>query len=269
VQASMPGFWEPHSSSIEFCEPNYVLSHYIAEAHNTWSSLFIVVFGIIGLLYSNVSNEWRNFALYGAMTICGIGSVCLHGTLHWAFQSADELPMLWGNLAFIFSLSQMNNMKDESSFVTASLFILMGLLQTYLYFTYRHILGVFLVMYGLGVVLVLYWLGASVTAAVDKAERDLRYWLFTRSLFSYVIVGFALWSYEMHHCEHLEPHFLAWGGASFHILWHFGAALGTYLMILQCVVCRAQALGMLIQLDWIFGGIFPIAMSTGRRKMLS
>ena len=31
---TMVGYWEPHSSSVEFCEPNYILTPYVAEPHN-------------------------------------------------------------------------------------------------------------------------------------------------------------------------------------------------------------------------------------------
>jgi len=203
------------------------------------------------------------------MLVCGIGSVCLHGTLHWAFQSADELPMLWGNLAFIFALSHMYSLQTESNVFAASVFVATGLLQTYLYFAFRHVFGVFVVMYGTGVALVLYWLGTSVPAALDEAERNMRFWLFSRSIFSYLILGFVLWIYEMHNCDSLEPHFLAWGGMSFHILWHFGAALGTYLMILLTIVCRAQALAFVVELDWICYGLVPIIKKTGRNKILA
>ena len=89
------GFWEPHSSSVDFCEPNYLLSEYIAEPHNVWSSLFITVIGMVGFFYGNPLNELSVSAMYIILAVIGLGSAGLHTTLHWFYQSSDEVPMLW------------------------------------------------------------------------------------------------------------------------------------------------------------------------------
>jgi dihydroceramidase len=68
-----PGFWEPHSSSVDFCEPNYHLSKYIAEPHNALSSLFISLVGFIGMLYSNPLGEWPFAILFGHLFVIGLG----------------------------------------------------------------------------------------------------------------------------------------------------------------------------------------------------
>ena len=47
---SRPGFWDDYpKASIDFCEPNYVSSFYVAEVFNSGSSLVIAYLGVIGL----------------------------------------------------------------------------------------------------------------------------------------------------------------------------------------------------------------------------
>lgn len=94
--SNLEGYWEPHSSSIEFCEKNYLHSHYITEVHNVWSSLIgLSTFGIAGLILGNHLAEKRNIVAYSVLILIGLGSAGLHGTLYWLLQSADELPMLY------------------------------------------------------------------------------------------------------------------------------------------------------------------------------
>merc|ERR1711934_283612 len=44
------GYWGDPTSSIDWCESNYVVSFYIAEFWNTISSFLMVVAGICGLV---------------------------------------------------------------------------------------------------------------------------------------------------------------------------------------------------------------------------
>jgi dihydroceramidase len=262
-----PGYWEPHSSSVEFCEPNYVHTSYVAEIHNAWSSLVIVILPLIGLFVCNLSNEWRNVAMYLVLAFVGCGSVLLHSTLHWVFQSADEVPMLWMVTAYIFSLMNVTSPKDESTFGSALLCVLMLVAQTYIYYTFQHLYWVFLVCYLSGAATVVGWCIFLTYSVKGTAEFAIRHWLLTRGFMSYVLIGGVLWVYEMNACDQLEPHFLAWGGMSFHILWHFGAAYGSYLIILLVETCRAQALGMVVELDRLLPGL-PIVRKTGKKKPL-
>ena len=77
------GYWEPHTASIEFCESNYLVTPYVTEIHNAWSSLFMTAIAIIGLTYGNPFNELKVSIMYLALGIIGLGSTALHSTLHW------------------------------------------------------------------------------------------------------------------------------------------------------------------------------------------
>lgn len=243
------GFWEPHTSSVDFCEPDYLVSHYIAETHNVWSSLIISLLGIIGIIFCNPSGELRVYAMFSLLTIVGFGSAALHGTLHWLFQSADEVPMLWGNIAFLFNLYNMDSKQGESTAVSALFITAVGAVQTYIYFEMRHLYWIFLLQYISFVAIVVLWTAYKVFTS-EKNEYPIRYFLLTRAVFSFVVIATMLWVYEMNNCDTLLPYFTAFFGLSFHILWHIGAGLGTYLHILLLVVFRYQSQGYNCQLDW-------------------
>lgn len=92
------GHWLPHTSSIDFCEPDYFLSHYVAEPFNVLSSFFIAMLGLCGLLYSNPTQEGMFSVQFGVIVSIGLGSVLLHSTLQAFPQSLDEVPMMWFNV---------------------------------------------------------------------------------------------------------------------------------------------------------------------------
>ena len=58
--AATIGFWSPHTSSIDFCEPNYAHTSHVVEPHNVWSSLVgLSLVGAFGLKYGNPTAETR------------------------------------------------------------------------------------------------------------------------------------------------------------------------------------------------------------------
>ena len=260
------GYWEPHTSSVDFCEPNYLLTSYVAELHNTWSSLWLVLLGIVGSLFCNVSREWRNIAMFSVLSVVGVGSVALHGTLHWFWQSSDEVPMLWMNLAFLFSLLNMVTNWGNSTRISAILFIAIGVLQTYVYYMHRHLYWLFLLQYISGVVLIVAWSSNLVFSIRTEKDFPIRWWLFSRAMCSYVFIAAILWIYEMNHCDILLPYYHQYYGLSFHNLWHIGAGLGTYLECLLLSTCRAQSLGITVELKWISVMNIPIIPIITRKK---
>ena len=91
----------PLSSSVDWCEDNYVMSRYIAEYINSWSSLFISCVGIYGMYYyANVS------MLYFMLIVVGVSSFMFHATLSEFNQMFDELSIM---LTIIVSLIYMND----------------------------------------------------------------------------------------------------------------------------------------------------------------
>ncbi len=172
--------------------------------------------------------------------------------------------MLWQNLTFLYALKEMKK-QSTSSFTYALLAVFVGLVQTVLYYTYQSFYAFFLFSYISSVVVIVFWTGYlafdlehSATKGKDSAVYDHRYKLWTGALFYYVIVGASLWVFEMNFCDMLLPYYLNTTGLSLHVVWHFGAAFGTYLVTVFLIVVRLQTLGHGVHLNYILY-VIPIA----------
>ena len=79
-----------------FCEEDYRYTSYIAEFHNTWSSLPIIFYGSVGPYYTRkyATKELRFSFAFISIGAVGIGSALFHGTLLRIGQVFDEVPML-------------------------------------------------------------------------------------------------------------------------------------------------------------------------------
>ena len=90
------GFWGPPSSTINWCETNYEVTHYIAEFWNTITNLGFIIPPLFGL--SNCRNlgiESRYAYSFILILLVGIGSWMFHMTLTFEMQLLDEIPMMW------------------------------------------------------------------------------------------------------------------------------------------------------------------------------
>ncbi|MFT7621782.1 MAG: dihydroceramidase [Myxococcota bacterium] len=102
------GYWSDFGTpaSVDWCEPNYVHSQWVAEWFNTCSSVPMVLMGLYGIVRAYRSGaEPRFLVAFGALLVVGLGSVAFHGTLLMTAQAADELPMIYGGLAFLYLLA--------------------------------------------------------------------------------------------------------------------------------------------------------------------
>ena len=251
------GYWEPHSSSVDFCEPNYYLTSYVAEPHNCWSSLFISFIGLMGILYGNPTKEMRFTVMFTVLILIGLGSALLHMTLHWIPQSSDELPMLWISLSYLHSLFTMKDGPGVKSSSAIYIF-LVALVQTVLYYSYQHVYFVFIASMVLYSVIIIVWTIALVNeTGLDPSAKSLRVNIGMSSFVCYVFFGFGCWILDMNYCDTLLPYYLnsALGGCTLHVFWHIFASFGTYLNILFFIVVRVQFLKRDARLKWIFGFI--------------
>lgn len=75
-------FWGPVTSSIDWCEKNYVYSSYIAEFYNTISTIPTITLAIVGLIIAlSQGFEKRFTVLHLSNMILAMGSILFHGTL--------------------------------------------------------------------------------------------------------------------------------------------------------------------------------------------
>ena len=100
--APVAGYWGPRTASANFCEPDYLHSHYVAELANTVTSFPIMLVGLAGLVLCRRQKLGRaQEAAYAVVAVVGLGSIAFHATLLRSGQVLDELPMLWAVLSLI------------------------------------------------------------------------------------------------------------------------------------------------------------------------
>ena len=105
----LSGYWSSKgdAASVDWCEPNYVVSEYIAEWWNTLSSIPMALLGLYGLwrAYKDPQSvEPRFRACFLALAVVGIGSAAFHAMLLRMAQALDELPMIYGSLVLLYCL---------------------------------------------------------------------------------------------------------------------------------------------------------------------
>ena len=87
------GYWGPPSSTLNWCETNYEVSHYIAEFWNTFTNLGMIITAIYGIQQSRKQGiEPRYVNSFIGLLLIGIGSWMFHMTLRFEMQLLDEVP---------------------------------------------------------------------------------------------------------------------------------------------------------------------------------
>lgn len=115
----MHGYWGNRTATIDWCENNYEITHYIAEFWNTVSNFVLILFPLYGLYWSlkhiNFSNKYstsnkKYFKIPTSLILCylglsmvGVGSWMFHMTLLYPMQLLDELPMIFGTGILIYA----------------------------------------------------------------------------------------------------------------------------------------------------------------------
>lgn len=244
----MSGYWEPHSSSIDFCESNYIITNYIVEPYNTFSSLIFFALGLFGYYYSNVTKEKRFSLLFVLMWVIGIGSMSLHATLHWSTQSFDEVPMLWLNMGLLYNYCVIyRDNKDSSSKMIAYIFFFITFVETIVYYSLQSLYFVFVTTFIVTAVMVtlfnVYYVYYTTRNCTDPDSRVLIYILWTLVSICLVYVGFAFaWVLDMQFCNELLPMYARLpifnNGWTLHVIWHVAAGYGGYFQILMLEALR-------------------------------
>lgn len=240
--APIAGYWGEPTSTLDWCEENYIVTQYIAEFWNTLSNLAMIVPSFAGLYYAFRNNLERRFMLcFISLALVGCGSWNFHMTLLYEMQLFDELPMLWGSLMLVYALvSHLYESMERSALRNALLklsLIAYGVICTVIYLSFKTPI-LFQVAYGVLVTLMLYY----DIAVVRTKQCSVR--IFYSAVFFYYC-GFGLWCIDNFACEWLRglrtetlPAVLS-PLTQLHAWWHFMAGYGAYLHILFCAHSRS------------------------------
>ncbi|KAL3480600.1 alkaline phytoceramidase [Aspergillus californicus] len=93
---SSNGYWDPVTSTLNWCEEDYYATIYSAEIVNTLTNLLFMFLGVKGILSCRRNGHDAIFqvAYYGYL-IVGTGSFLFHATLKYPMQLVDELSMIY------------------------------------------------------------------------------------------------------------------------------------------------------------------------------
>jgi len=267
------GYWEPHTSSIDFCETNYLHSNYIAEIHNVWSSIIgLSAVGLFGLLKGNPTKEIRYTMLYLSLFVIGIGSACLHGTLHWVYQSADELPMLYLIICLWYCISECESPRGHPANPHFPvLMVIFAAVNTVIYYAFQNIYLVFIATFSTSTIVTAYGIAELLFFREGRGSAGKR--IFCTGMIVYLGISTPLWIFDMLACNRLlevadNALIMPWWalGITPHVIWHLGAGFAAYSLGLSNSCCRLEVLGIPYDVSYTLGGIWPIVLTREGEK---
>lgn len=228
------GFWGPVDASLDWCEPNYAITPYIAEFWNTISAIPMFTWSLVGwyLCYKSGVKEARFKVLLASLGFIGIGSVCFHGTLRFSAQLLDELPMMIASYCSLFCALEIENNVPRRSAVIGC--IAGMLFQGISYAVFKWYL-IFIVGYILVMII-------QMVIITQHIIRDFKTHSWKSQAFWLSLIGLAmifcsctLWILENAFCETL-------GKFKLHAVWHVFGGYGLFLFDLLLILLRGEHL---------------------------
>ncbi len=235
-----PGFWGTPTSSVDWCEANYVHSFYVAELFNTISSLAMTIAGVIGLALHARLLERRFAVAYCMLALVGLGSAAFHASLRFELQMLDELPMLYLAIVMLYILLENRPARRFGAWFPL-LLVAHAALVTYLCAFTRGRLQfwAFQLSFSSAEFLGLYLVYRLYRASGSAELRRL-----FRAGFVFYGLALVLWFTDLRFCHVLQA--LARHGIpnpQFHAIWHVLVSVGFYLLLLVIAHDRLRVLG--------------------------
>lgn len=226
--------WGTITSTLNWCEEDYVLTQYCAELINSLTSLLFVVLAIRGMRSCIINRHDTVFfiALFGYLCV-GLGSFLFHSTLWYSMQLVDELSMIYTTCLMVWASFSRGMSVGYSTFLGFVLFVFavgMSVIYHYLQDPRFHQNG-----YALLSALFLFhsmYLQETKIRSVD-ARCVNRLWRLIGWGINVFLSGFALWNIDNIFCDELRNWRrsvgLPWAVlAEGHGWWHLLTGLGAY-----------------------------------------
>jgi len=243
------GYWGKRTSALDWCEPNYTWSFYIAEFFNTITSLPAAFLAFYGLYLTYKYGYDKRFILVNAMVaMVGLGSAAFHGTLLYTGQIFDELPMVYTSLSFLYVVLEMES-KDKPVYkYLAPLMLCYSALFTAVYLYLPSFFIFFLVGYILGILTLVY----RCSVIFRKPDTLKHQKIFIVSSVSLYIGGWLFfWVPEVAFCDTLQSY-------NFHAWWHVTSTLGAFVLVLFATFQRELHRGRKPELNYNYFAGVPI-----------
>ncbi|QLG74938.1 hypothetical protein HG535_0H02650 [Zygotorulaspora mrakii] len=261
------GYWGEVTSTIDWCEENYVVSKYIAE----WSNTITNGTFVITALYSTYC-AWRNrlelrFLWIGVgFALVGVGSWLFHMTLQYHYQLLDEMPMIYATCIPTWSIlcetKDTLTGKGQSSPLNRQISIAIAIttivsLLSWIYLVFK-IPEIHQTVYGFITVLVVIMSGFLTYKYVDdKVAKKSLYQCMTIGIVTF-LAGFISWNLDNLFCSfwiHVRRSYLELPLGVFlelHAWWHIltGTGIYYYIVYLQYLRVLTQGFGNDFKLIW-------------------
>ena len=232
---------------MDWCEPNYVYTKYVAEIWNSFSSFTMIFSGLYGAWVHRKTTERRFMFAFLAFAVVGTGSALFHGTLLRSMQLLDELPMVWCNTVFIYIVITMNDPPRHTRWNLIIAGFVSNVVVTYCVVFLDESQDLFLVAYGSGVIFVILYsllyfkpvdddwtrkaMSTDPESILGVCSDTHAHLVFVEMGVIMYGTGFALWLADRNFCPYVRS-------LQFHSLWHVGADLGTYTAVLGWIYRR-------------------------------
>ncbi|CAK9439874.1 uncharacterized protein LODBEIA_P39740 [Lodderomyces beijingensis] len=254
------GYWGKPSSTIDWCELNYAVTPYIAEAVNTVTNgafMSLAVFAIFSA-YSN-KLELRFIVTAMGFLLVGIGSWLFHMTLRYEYQLLDELPMLYATIVPFWSVYSSFQSRTTSTIIAISIFTATTALSyVYLYvYTNPTLHQAAYAVLNFSIIyksLVLSWQHVhdkKVRSQMDGVA------IFGVGIF---LFGYFLWNLDIHFCDEVRSIRQDWGIPYGFILeghgwWHIFTGTGVYFSLIyeEYLRCFIRGTDKFYTLKYYFG----------------
>lgn len=226
-ERGMSGYWGPPTALHTFCEPNYHTSTYFAEFWNSTSSLLYSAAAAYMLSKCEMRADPLVAAMSLALFVIGLGSFAFHGSMLFALELWDELPMLVFIACGLLSKAACLPPRlrpYRAAYTACALLAVVGSGAAYLVFQEYEI---FVVSFTLIV------LADLLLGLFQPAKARVIKWLKAMCLFT-AVAGKVVWELENRMCA-TRP--AVW---PLHVVWHALSAGSAYFGVLANFTYRVE-----------------------------
>jgi len=243
------GFWGPRTSALDWCEPNYTWSFYIAEFFNTITSLPAAFFALYGLYNAYRYGYEKRFVVVNLLVgLVGLGSAAFHGTLLYTGQIMDELPMIYASLSILYAVLEMESDKAPVYKYLAPALLAYCVVFTGVYLYLPSFFIFFLLGYIAGILVLVYRCSLIFRHPNTLPHQK----VFIVAAICFYIGGWLFfWIPEVLFCDQIQA-------LNFHSWWHVTSTLGAFMMVLFAVFQREVQRGRKPQLNYNYFAGVPV-----------
>ncbi|KAJ5750669.1 alkaline phytoceramidase [Penicillium manginii] len=233
--SSLDPFWGPPTSYLNFCEEDYVITRFVAEFINTFSSCVYICYGIYGLvqLRQKPQAAFRSISYFGLIGV-GVCSAGYHMTLKYHTQMSDELSMHLLTTPLLYRILSFKASPDRARLIGIILSVLFTIVMVV------HMVMDEFLLHAASFGLAVYLIGSRTPKLIPAQVTDLKLRKALRylSFFGCFCFGFGyfVWLIDEFGCGILTGAKQTVGLPlaflfEFHGWWHFFTAIGGYIAV--------------------------------------